>query len=375
MSAKIPIYKPYLHRYKTSAIDAVNSEWISNHGKYVTLATDKLKEILNSKGTNVILMANGTVATHCLFLSLKFLYPQIKKIYLPNNCYVAVYNCALMVYDMSQLEIMKVDEKTWNMSCNEEYLSTLEKDSCILICHNVGGIINVDKIKQLRPDIILLEDNCEGVFGKYNNVYTGTSQNVLCSSMSFYGNKTVTSGEGGAFLTNNSEVYNYVKAIYTQGQSNVRYVHNILAYNYRMTNVEAAFLYDQFNDIEHILSLKENVFSNYVKELQPLILLNKVNIQSVDENCQRANWMFSIRIMNNEKTIDETSDFFNKYGIEIRPFFYPYNKHEHLKDITMIHDRSINEVLNKEIIMLPSYPTLSLEEQKYIVSILTIFLS
>lgn len=372
---KIPIYKPYLHRYKTSAIDAVNSEWISNHGKYVNLATEKLKEILNSKNTQVILMSNGTVATHCLFLSLKFLYPNVNKIYLPNNCYVAVYNCALMVYDISCLEIMKIDDKTWNMDTSEDYLNTFEKNSCILICHNLGGVINVERIKQLRPDIILLEDNCEGVFGKYNGIYTGTSPHILCSSISFYGNKTVTSGEGGAFLTNNLEIYNYIKSIYSQGQSSVRYVHNLLAYNYRMTNVESAFLFDQFSDISHILSLKENVFSNYVKELKNLISLNKVSIQLLEDGCERANWMFPVRIVNNDKNIDEISEFFNKYGIEIRPFFYPYYKHDHLKDIFHKENNEIPELLNKEIIMLPSFPSLTLEEQKYIVSILTLFLS
>jgi perosamine synthetase len=70
--------------------------------------------------------------------------------------------------------------------------------------------------------------------------------------LSFYGNKIITTGEGGAFLTNEQNVYEYIKKVYSQGMSNIRYLHNVHAYNYRMTNIQAAFLYDQLNDIDSI---------------------------------------------------------------------------------------------------------------------------
>ena len=370
---KICIYKPFLSKYKESAIDAINSEWVSNHGKYVGLATNKLKDILNAK--YCILMSNGTVATHCLFLSLKLLYPQISKIYLPNNVYVAVYNCALMEYQEEQLEIMKIDCNTWNMCCDDEYLLSLEKDSAILLCHNLGGIINIDKIKSIRPDIILLEDNCEGIFGKYNGIFTGSSNDVLCSSLSFYGNKTITSGEGGAFLTNNEQLYKHISLVYSQGMSSVRYVHNLHSYNYRMTNVEAALLYDQLSDIDHILSLKNTIFSNYNNLLKPLIDSNKIKLQLVDNVCERANWMYAIHIVDNSYSIDETSKFFEYNNVETRPFFYPFKSHDHIKNIKHDHDLNISNTLNKEIIMIPSYPMLTVEQQQYIIDVINKFVN
>jgi len=363
----IPIYKPYLSKYKTSPIDAINSEWISNHGKYIELATDKLKEVLNVK--HAILMANGTMATHSLFISLRYKHPNITKIYVPNNVYVAVYNCALMEYNLENLEILKINKHTWNMEENEEYIMSLETNSAIVIVHNIGGIVDVDRIKQLRPDIVLIEDNCEGLFGKYNGKYTGTSDNILCSSASFYGNKTITTGEGGAFITNDDEVYNYIKRVFSQGMSSKRFIHDVHAYNYRMTNVQAAFLYEQFNDIKCILDLKERIFHNYTKLLQHEITDNKICIQSVDSNCERANWMFAIYIMNNDKSIEQIDKYFIDNGIEIRPFFYPYYSHNHLKSlVNQTNDYSISEKLNTNIIILPSYPELSLQQQEYIVS-------
>jgi perosamine synthetase len=370
----IPCYKPYLSKYKTSPIDAINSEWISNHGKYIELATNKFKEVLGAK--HVILMANGTVATHCLFMSIRYTYPNISKIYVPNNVYVAVYNCALMEYDIENLEILKINDRTWNMEEDEEYLLSLEPNSAIVIVHNLGGILDVDRIKQIRPDIVLVEDNCEGLFGKYNGKYTGTSDNILCSSVSFYGNKTITTGEGGAFITNNDDVYQYIKLLYSQGMSSKRFIHDIHAYNYRMTNVQAAFLYEQLNDLECILNLKKRIFNNYEKLLQNELQEGSIAIQSMTSNCEKANWIFAIHFLNNNKSIDEINDYFIGNCIDIRPFFYPYYEHKHLKHImNNTNDKSISEMLNKNIIMLPSYPELTFKQQDYIVSKIKIFIN
>ncbi len=366
---KICIYEPYLKNYKKSALDAIESEWISNHGKYIKLATDKLSEYLNVP--YVILMANGTCATHCLFISLKYKYPNIKKIYLPNNVYVAVYNCCFMEYSKENIEIMNINENTWNMEESDEYILSLEPESAIVIVHNLGNIINVDRIKELRPDIILLEDNCEGLFGKYNGKYTGTSNSILCSSISFYGNKTITTGEGGAFLTQDVDLYNYIKKVYSQGMSDRRYVHDTHAYNYRMTNIQAAFLYDQLNDIDTVLNLKRNVFKNYEELLGDLIESGKVSLQKVNNECERANWMFALKLNNNNKTIDELNNYFEENKIEIRPFFYPVTSHLHLSDLKINdNNKETSLILNKNIIMIPSYPTLELDKQIYIINII-----
>ncbi len=78
----INIYEPSIDKYKESSINAIKEGWISNHGKFVELANNKLKEIIKSNYS--ILMTNGTCATHCLFLALKFKYPNINKIYVPK---------------------------------------------------------------------------------------------------------------------------------------------------------------------------------------------------------------------------------------------------------------------------------------------------
>jgi perosamine synthetase len=366
----INIYEPNIFNYKTSAISAIESEWISNHGEFIKKSTQKIKEIINVKYS--ILMANGTCSTHCLFLALKFKYPNISKIYVPNNCYVAAWNCVLMEYEKNILEVMKMDINTWNICVDEEYIKELQTNSAVLIVHNLGNIINVSRLKRIRPDLIFIEDNCEGFTGKYENIYSGTSESSLCSSISFYGNKIITTGEGGAFFTNDDDVNNYILKAYSQGMSSIRYLHDTHAYNYRMTNIEAGFLYDQLNDFESIINNKKRIFENYKKILKPLIETDKVAIFKEEEHTECANWIFALRLINNKKTIQETTDFFKSNNIDIRPFFYPINKHGHLKDI--VFEDPVSDILHNEIIMIPSSPSITLETQKYIVKIIEIFI-
>jgi len=359
----ISIYEPNVKEYSTRAIEAIKSGWISNHGEFVENSTRKLKEILNIEHT--ILMANGTCTTHCLFLSLKFKYPEVKKIYVPNNAYVAAWNSALMVYSLDQLEVMKMDLETWNISTDEEYIKSLNTNSAVLIVHNLGNIINVPRLKKIRPDLIFVEDNCEGLFGKYDEIYSGMSEASLCSSCSFYGNKVITTGEGGAFFTNDSEVYEHIKKVYSQGMSNTRYLHDVHAYNYRMTNVQAAFLYDQLNDLERILTRKAEIFANYERSFGPLIKLGKVSLFKREEGTQNSHWIFAVRIVGNTKSIEETSDFFKNEGVDTRPFFYPIQKHGHL--IKIQNNDETSAILNREVIMIPSSPGISLAQQQTVV--------
>lgn len=365
----IPIYIPYISNYKTSAIDAINSEWISNHGKYIKLASDRLKTILGNK--YCILMNNGTSSTHCLFKALKFKYPNIKKIYVPNNVFIAPWNCCLMEYPETSMEVMKIDNNTLNIDVSEEYIHSLDKNAAVCIVHNLGNIINVPRLKLLRPDLIFIEDNCEGLFGKYEQQYSGTAS--LCSAISFYGNKTITTGEGGAFFTDDKEIYEYINSIYSHGMTSKRYIHQYISTNFRMTNIQAAFLYDQLNDIDHILTLKNNIFDKYNYGLSSLIESGKIKLLKNEDNTVHSKWMYSICIPS--KTFDEIESYLKLNQIEVRPIFYDIHCHNHLTNIKNNFDITDTNTIIGSSFMLPSFPNLSDEQIIYIVKTLNVYLS
>ena len=346
--------------YKKSAIDAIDTEWISNHGNYVSLATDMITQVIGTK--YCILMNNGTSATLCLFKALRYKYPYINKIYVPNNVFVAPWNCCLMEYPEQSMEVMRIDQATLNIDVNEDYINTLEPNSAVCIVHNLGNIVNVPRLKRMRPDLIFIEDNCEGLFGKYEGQYSGTVS--LCSSVSFYGNKTITTGEGGAFFTNDEDIFKYIKNIYSHGMSSKRYIHCNLGTNFRMTNIQAGFLYDQLCDIDSIISLKSTIFHNYDTILRSLFDDNLIVPITRDSTTDHSKWMYAVIV----PTIlyEDIEKHMKNNGIEIRPFFYDIHQHSHLHSIHVPYDNTFSINITNHCILLPSYPELSYEQQTYI---------
>jgi len=341
----IPIYNPRV--ITTSAKEALDSNWISSQGPFLEKAKTKLADILNVP--YVILMNNGTSATHMLLKGLKYIYPEIKTIYAPNNVFVAVWNTILYEYPESSMKILEMDPLTLNMKTDEAYIKSLEQNSAIMIVHNVGNIINVPRLKRIRPDIIFIEDNCEGLFGKYEGVYSGTSTSTLCSSVSFFANKTITCGEGGAFFTHDKSLYEYIYNSIHHGASSEKYIYNVLGYNCRMTNIQAALLYDQITELESIRKDKHLIFETY-----KTLLKNHVTLPKSEENTKESEWMFVCGISADYKQLEQ---YMKENGIDIRPFFYDIKKHKHLSHIV-----STNMVLVDTFFMLPSSPDLKREE-------------
>lgn len=355
----IPIYKPYLNKSILKyANDALDSTWISSHGKYLNLVEEKLKEILKVK--YLIPVNNGTSATHLIAKILKN-KTNAKNIIVPNNVYVAAWNSFLFDKEF-KLTTVDADLESWNINLTEASRYFKNKNTALLIVHNIGNIINVPKIKNKYPNLPIVEDNCEGFLGKYNGVFSGTES--LASSISFFGNKNITSGEGGAVITNDEEAYLYTKCIQGQGQSSKRFIHNELGYNYRMTNLQAAILYGQLQVLPEILEKKKNIFDYYRNKIKN----NKYIIpQKIEENTDHSNWMFGVRIINNS-SYEEIEKFFYKKNIEIRPMFYSISSHRHLKNnkYIKINKEFISNILNKECIILPSYPELTIQDLNYI---------
>ena len=353
----IPIYKPYLPPESLKyAYEAIDSGWISSLGKYKKLCEELLKEKFGYK--YVILVNNGTSATHLVAKVLQFKHPKIEHLYVPNSVYVAAWNAFLFDKNKWKFRCLDVDEETWNQKDKEEY----QKNSALLVVHNLGNIYNVPKIKRQFPDLPIVEDNCEGISGKYEGKYSGIES--LCSSLSFFANKTITCGEGGAFCTNDQESYEYANLIHGQGQSSIKYIHSLMGNNFRMTNIQAGLLYGQFEIYDKIIDMKKNVFELYREELKNI---ENISIQKVDENCDHSNWMFCVRVIGNKSYFD-IDKFFIKNDIETRPFFYPINYHPYMNDDIIYESNNYNaKMLSKECFMIPSYPELTIKDQRKII--------
>lgn len=362
----IPIYKPYITPKSLEyAHDALNSTWLSSHGKYLQLAQEYLQNFLGVK--YVLPLNNGTSACHLMAKCVSQFHHKTKVI-VPDNVYAAAWNAFLFDKDYELIPI-NADIDTWNVDLSKLH-STINAfpEAAVLLVHNIGNIINVPELKRKYPFTVFIEDNCEGLFGEYENIWSGTASFV--SAISFFGNKNITSGEGGALITNNEDAYLYAKRVQNQGQSDTRFVHSELGYNYRMTNVQAAILMGQLELLPDILHKKDAVFSFYRGYLENR---DDILLQQIPENTQHANWMFGVRLPG-IKGFSKAEAFFRSHNVEIRPMFYPINSHPYIKSIrahsnldTSYHNARL---LNEECIILPSYPELTMDEQNHIIHVL-----
>ena len=203
----------------------------------------------------------------------------------------------------------------------------------------------------------MIEDNCEGLFGTYQGHPSGSKS--LCSSLSFFGNKNVTCGEGGAYMTNEKDAYDFARKLWGQGQTEQRYIHDELGYNYRMTNVQAALLLGQLEELDYIKENKKRVFDRYRKNLNGA---DGVSLQKLEENTTHSMWMNADKL-ENKKSYEESKRYFDSWEIDTRPMFYPYTAHKH---ISFSGKSEEAEDINNKTVMIPSYPELSDDEIDYI---------
>ena len=360
----IPVYQPYLPsqclRY---AHDALDSTWISSQGIYLDKAKELFKE--KTKARYVILVNNGTSATHMLAIGLKHKYPEIDRLIVPNNVYVAAWN-AFMFQGGYRFETIDANPDTWNM--DHSLITATDKKTAILAVHNLGNVLNIPALRKRLPGAVVVEDACEAMFGTHEGSIAGTAS--LMSSVSFFGNKTITSGEGGAVLTDDEELFTHLNSVRGQGLSHARYLHDKLGYNYRMTNIQAALLYGQLEIADEIIERKEEVFKMYRQELKDI---ECIRFQETEKGCTHAMWMFAVRF--DGFTLQEKRDlelFLFEHAIETRPMFYPINAHAHLAHIT--GNMNVATQLNHQCLMLPSFPELTKGQIRWICNSIKKFL-
>ena len=320
--------------------DAIKSTWIAESGNYVNKCEEELKNLTDC--SYVLLTSCGTSALHCMIKCLKYKYPNCKKIYLPNNTYIACINMLLHEYDIDMIECLDIDINTLNI----ENVDNLEKNAALFVVHNIGGITNIPKIKRQRPDLIIFEDNAQGFLGYYEGRRTGSAS--IASSISFHMNKNLTSGQGGAFCTNDKSLFDYISCYVKYGLTNEKFKYKMIGNNYKMSNVLAAILLSQIEQVKHILKQKKEIYEIYKNQLKDC---PKVKFQEIKNDVTNSYWNMIIRIKNNTNYKDAEL-FFKNHNIETRPMFYPLQNFDYINDLTC-NKNTNSYIIQKEYIYLP----------------------
>ena len=347
---KYPVYKPFLNGNEKKYVDeCLDTTWISSKGHFVE---DFEKSFSSYIGMNHgAAVCNGTAAIQVAIKAL-----DIKpgdEVICPVFTYIASVN---PVTEAGATPIL-VDclKDSWQMNPEEIKRKITNKTKAIIAVHLYGQPCNIEEIKSIAIDnnLYLIEDCAEAIGSKYNNKRVGSFGDISC--FSFFGNKTITCGEGGMVLTNDDLLYK--KILYTKNQGNdfnKEYWHNQIGFNYRMTNIQAAIGLAQFENIDKFIEKKRQIAKWYQECLNKLpIVFHKECKQSY-----HTYWMNTILTRTPEERI-ALRDFLKSNGIETRPTFYPINRFPmYLSD----EKYPIAEEITYRGINLPSYPQLEKDD-------------
>ncbi|MEP1032786.1 DegT/DnrJ/EryC1/StrS family aminotransferase [Ekhidna sp.] len=348
----IPIMEPDLSgNERKYLIDAFDSGWISSKGKYVEQLENGLAAYHDAD--HVLAVSNGTVALHLGMVSLGI--GPGDEVIVPNLTFAASLNT--VIHAGATPVLAEVDQETYNIDCRkiEKYISS--KTKAIMAVHLYGNPCNMELIQAIakQHDLLIIEDNAEGLGSTYGTRKTGSIGDI--GTFSFYGNKTITTGEGGAIIFKSKEVYEHAKVLRDHGMSpEKRYWHEYIGYNYRLTNIQAAIGCAQLERLDHILNKKRNIADQYISELSSV---DSIRFQKSLGNSTNSHWLFTPLFHNLSR--DKLGIYLQKNGVESRPAFYPMSEmpaySKYVKE-----DYSISESIAKSGLSLPSFPSLSEKE-------------
>jgi len=352
---KYPVYQPFLGEREKEYVNlCLESTWISSKGKYIN---EFEKSFANYIGIDyAATVSNGTVAIHLALLALG-IGPE-DEVIVPTLTYIASVNA--ITYTGAKAVFVDSTLDTWQIDPVDVKKKITPKTKAVMAVHLYGHPCPMDELVEICKEngLFLIEDCAEAMGTTYKGKHVGTFGDI--STFSFFGNKTITTGEGGMVVTNDHTLYDRSMHFKGQGLAKHReYWHDVVGYNYRMTNICAAIGLAQLEQIDTILKKKRLIAQWYESEFENTELIFHKEVGDV----YHSYWMCSVLIQESANR-ELIRHHLRELGIETRPLFYPVHT---MPMYSRKYERHINaENLGWRGINLPSYPALEEEDVKYI---------
>ena len=357
----LPVAEPYLtNKEMRYVIDCISSGWISSAGKYVPLFEKAVAEVCGAKyGVSTM---NGTSALHLALLACGI--GSGDEVIVPALTFIAtasaVCNCgATPVF-------VDVEPDSWCLDPDQLSAAITPSTKAVIPVQLYGHPVRMDVILDIarRHDLWVIEDAAEALGTEFQSKPIGSFGHVAI--FSFYGNKTVTTGEGGMVITSDTELAEKMKLLRNHGTENRRYWHTVLGFNYRMTNLQAAVGVGQMENFTEILERKIEIANRYAELLGGTI---GITLPSEPRFGKHSYWMYTILINSKElkKTRSYVLDELRGQGIEATPTFIPMNQQP---VFSVDCEFPVSDYVAAHGLSLPSFVTLKDSEIKKIVGLL-----
>jgi perosamine synthetase len=345
----IPLARPDLSERETAYVnEAISTSWIASTGAFL----DRFEQEFASRcGTrHALAVANGTVALHLALLGLG-IGPD-DEVIVPSLTYIASVNA--VTYVGARPVFVDVDPVTWCIDPVAVAAAVTSHTKAIMAVHLYGQPADMDTLMSIAREhsLHVIEDAAEAPLATYHGRPTGSLGHV--ATFSFYGNKILTSGEGGALTSDDDELVARMKLFRGQGMDpSRRYFFPVIGYNYRLTNIAAAFLCAQMDRQAELVARRLEIFARYTQALSGT---PGIELQAVLPDRTRAPWLFSI-LVNDEFgcTRDELSATLAQQEIETRPFFIPVHTLPPYAAAATDRDLPVTTRLGSQGINLPTF--------------------
>jgi perosamine synthetase len=350
MKHKIPIAEPDIGNEElANVIEAVRSGWISSKGDFILDFENKFSKYFDA-GFGVS-TSNGTTALHLALEALDIKTGD--EVIVPTLAFVA---CANVVkYAGAKPVFVDSHPDYWCIDPAKIEEKITKKTKAIIPVHLYGHPCDMDPILKIAKefDLYIVEDCAEAHGAEYKGKKVGSFGIINC--FSFYGNKIITTGEGGMCITSDSELAKKMRILRDHGMSpQKRYWHEVIGFNYRMTNLQAAIGVAQLKKLDKFVEKKRRIARIYNQSLKDV---EGLELPPEMPWAKSVYWMYSILVTNNFR-IDRTSliEKLANSDIDSRPFFYPIHT---MPPYIENKEYPIAEKLSKEGLNLPSSVKLS----------------
>ena len=348
---RFPVYQPDLTgNERKYVLECLDSTWISSKGKFIKQFETGFCSFIDVPfGCSV---NNGTVALHAALLALGI--GEGDEVIVPSLTYIASVNA--IRYTGATPVFADVLPDTWQLDPTDVEACVTPRTRAIMAVHLYGHPCDLDRLRAIADakGLWLVEDCAEAIGSRYRNRHVGSVGHV--ATFSFFGNKTLTTGEGGMVVSTDEKLIERVTRIKGQGLApNREYWHDIVGYNYRMTNICAAIGVAQLERAGETVKRKRQVADWYKASLAGL----PVTLHGEYGDVFHSYWMVSLLLPRADQR-DGVRRHLAEKGIETRPLFYPAHTMPMYAGTT--RPLPITDDLSGRGINLPSYPDLTRDD-------------
>ena len=315
---RLPVAEPAVGEKELQYVsECVLSGWISSAGKFVTRFERMFAEFCGTE--YAVAVSNGTVALH-LALTTLGIGPG-DEVIVPALTFAATANAVL--YAGATPVFADITSDTWTIDPQAISECISPRTKAIIPVHLYGHPADMDPILTLasQHNLFVIEDAAEAHGARYKGRLVGSIGDIGC--FSFYGNKIVTTGEGGMLTMNRKEWYEKALLMRDHGMDkNRRYWHEVIGFNYRLTNLQAAIGVAQMEKIDQILRKRSQLAEIYNENLRDI---SEIVLPPSAPWAHPVCWLYSLLIDDNKTDISRDAFMTEllKAGIDTRPFFYP----------------------------------------------------